>query len=69
MDTIMNTVDNVNQPCAVFTSQPVSLGMAYVPWQQWRDLYDPVLGFERGTIFSELDKPFIGEEAVPYAQK
>lgn len=41
-----------------------SLAMAYVPWQQWRELYTPEVGFKRGTIFSELDKPFIGEEAV-----
>ena len=26
---------------------------------------DPVLAFSRGTIFPALDKPFLGEEAVP----
>lgn len=57
------------QPCSVFTNQPISLAMAYVPWQEWRELYDPELGLERGTIFAELDKPFIGEEAVPRAEK
>lgn len=40
------------------------LAMAYVPWQKWRDLYDSEVGFQRGTIFAELDKPFLGEEAV-----
>lgn len=40
------------------------LGMAYVPFQKWRELYPPEVGFHRGTIFAELDKPFIGEEAV-----
>ena len=35
------------------------LAMAYVPWQQWRDIYEPCMGFQRGTIFRELDKPFL----------
>lgn len=35
------------------------LGMAYVPWQQWRDLYEPDCALRIGTIFKELDKPFI----------
>lgn len=50
---------------SMFTNQPVSLAMAYVPYQQWRELYEKTVGFQRGTIFKELDKPFIGEEAVP----
>ena len=50
--------------CSVFTNQPISLAMAYVPRQEWEDLYEAGLGLERGTIFSQLDKPFIGEEAV-----
>lgn len=62
-------IDEMKQPCSVFTSQPISLAMAYVPWQTWREVYDPELGLERGTIFAELDKPFIGEEAVPNVQK
>lgn len=40
------------------------LAMAYVPWQKWREIYSAEMGFKRGTIFAELDKPFIGEEAV-----
>lgn len=35
--------------------------MAYVPWQKWRDLYEPCKALERGTIFKELDKPFLGK--------
>lgn len=50
--------------CHIFTSQPVSYAMAYVPFQSWRRVYDPTVALERGTIFPELDKPFIGEEAV-----
>lgn len=51
--------------CAIFTRQPVSLAMAYVPLQCWQKLYEPATAFKRGTLFEELDKPFIGEEAVP----
>ena len=55
--------------CSAFTDQPISLAMAYVPTQQWKDLYDTSLGLQRGTIFSQLDKPFIGEEAVGNATR
>lgn len=41
------------------------LGMAYVPMQKWTELYDPELAMKRGTMFRQLDFPFIGEEAVP----
>lgn len=43
----------------------LSLAMAFVPTQEFDTLYDPVLAFSRGTIFPALDKPFLGEEAVP----
>lgn len=56
--------DNVTNDCSIFTTQPISLAMAYVPIQQWEQLYEPSLGLKRGTIFAQLDKPFIGEEAV-----
>lgn len=36
------------------------IAMAYVPWQTWRDIYDACEGFQTGTIFKELDKPFLG---------
>ena len=35
-------------------------GMAFVPWQEWKDVYDMEKGLERGTIFEELDKPYLG---------
>ena len=35
-------------------------GMAFVPWQEWDDIYDMEKALERGTIFEELDKPFLG---------
>lgn len=41
--------DPVNMPIA----------MAYVPWQQWRQTYPMDKGLSRGTIFPELDLPFV----------
>lgn len=48
----------------IFANDSIPLAMAYVPMQKWRMLYAEDVGFSRGTIFKELDKPFIGEEAV-----
>lgn len=36
--------------------------MSYVPWQQWEDIYCMEEGFERGTIFAQLDKEYIGRQ-------
>lgn len=35
--------------------------MAFIPVQKWRELYDAEKGFDRGTIFQEIDLPFLGE--------
>lgn len=40
------------------------LAMAYVPWQQWQDLYDEETALQRGTLFAQLDKPFLGRKQV-----
>lgn len=40
--------------------EEMSLAMAYVPWQEWRCIYDGNKGLEAGTIFQELDMPFLG---------
>ncbi|MBE5965171.1 MAG: spore coat associated protein CotJA [Lachnospiraceae bacterium] len=36
------------------------IAMAYVPWQQFRNLHTPANGLKHGTIFQELYKPFLG---------
>ncbi|MBQ9861215.1 MAG: spore coat associated protein CotJA [Clostridia bacterium] len=36
------------------------LAMAYVLAQQWNTLFEIEEGFARGTIYPELDKPFMG---------
>ena len=45
-----NTMHGVNMP----------IGMCYVPWQKWGKVYDACSALERGTLFPDLDKPFLG---------
>lgn len=35
------------------------IAMAYVPWQKWKQTYSLEQGLNRGTIFPELDLPFV----------
>ena len=35
------------------------VGMGYVPWQNWENTYPLTQAFQRGTIFTSLDYPFI----------
>ncbi|MFV0496806.1 MAG: spore coat associated protein CotJA [Candidatus Fimivivens sp.] len=35
------------------------LAMAYVPMQGWSQTYDPAVGLQRGTVFPELDLPWM----------
>jgi len=56
-----------NPPCAPSDMDtglcgPLSLAMAYVPKQYWRALYGEHEGMHAGTLFRELDKPFLGEK-------
>ena len=43
--------------CA-FSGMPIA--MAYIPWQEWRSIYETEKGLHCGTIFGELHKPFQG---------
>ena len=36
------------------------LAMVYAPCQSWRKIYDKETALVKGTIFGELDKPFMG---------
>lgn len=49
-------VDNSN--ISEFPAQ-TPLAMAYVPFQQWGSVYDSNEGFHKGTIFPDLDFPFM----------
>ncbi len=60
----METIRQNGSCCEELSSQPIALAMAYVPMQRWQNIYEPDLALERGTIFSELDKPFLGKDAV-----
>jgi hypothetical protein len=52
--------ENIEAYCrdSIFESWPVA--MAYVPWQSFREVYEPEAAFQAGTIFSDLDLPFLG---------
>ena len=39
------------------------VAMAYVPWQTWNQVYAFDKALCTGTLFPELDKPFIGRRA------
>lgn len=69
-DIVMNAAEMADEPamdCAepktAFPKQ-TPIAMLYVPYQSWRKIYEPAVGLERGTIFEELDKPFIGERTI-----
>ena len=40
------------------------LAMAYVPWQFWGQTYELEKALQCGTIFPELNKPFLGKRGV-----
>ena len=46
-----------------------ALAMAYVPNQEWNEVYSLDVGLCRGTIFPALDKPFIGKECLARGRK
>ncbi|WP_444658322.1 spore coat associated protein CotJA [Caproiciproducens sp. R2] len=58
-----NMMDMDGQGCEMsptpLPAMPV-VAMAYVPFQQFNSTYTPEKGLEMGTIFPELDKPFLG---------
>lgn len=40
------------------------LAMAYVPWQRWGQTYELDKALQVGTIFPELNKPFLGKRGA-----
>lgn len=54
----------INPPChAGFPDNPEEfpIGMSYVPWQVFRNLYAPEKGLCEGTIFADLNQVFCGK--------
>ena len=39
---------------------PQVVGMTYVPWQHWGEVYEPCRALKYGTLFPILNKPFVG---------
>lgn len=54
-----NSVGNT-YPCGENGVEGRSLAMVYAPVQAWRNAYDPGTALHRGTLFRELDLPFMG---------
>lgn len=50
---------NLCVPETVSLTGNYSLAMAYVPWQCFSNTYEPDHALETGTIFPELDMPFL----------
>lgn len=65
LEQIRTTFSGINSNEANSTSgiDGMPLGMAYVSIQSWRNIYSNDVGLDRGTIFEELDLPFLGKEA------
>lgn len=57
-DSEINKTDSGNMGISAFPQQ-TPLAMAYVPFQQWGKVYDENEGFNKGTIFPDLDFPFM----------
>ena len=53
-------MNNMKPPAKPIHADPMVLAMAYVPTQQWQDLYEAEEALHRGTLFRQLDLPFEG---------
>lgn len=42
----------------------LSLGIAYVPYQKLTTLYEPDKAYSAGTLYPDLDKPFLGGRSM-----
>ena len=54
--------------CRPQNSDPLKgmeIAMAYVPWQHFQSIYEPDKALQVGTVFPELNKPFLGKGECP----
>lgn len=60
MDNVSENID-IPEDNMMMTSFPekTPLAMAYVPFQQWGRTYESHEGFHKGTLFPDLDLPFM----------
>lgn len=47
------------EPEAAYRKTDFAVAMAYVPWQYFNKVYETDKALEVGTIFPELDMPFL----------
>lgn len=62
----MHSMTEMNMP-ATEGARPIKdavLAMAYVPMQEYGLLYDQDDALEAGTLFPDLDKPFLGKKGL-----
>lgn len=50
--------------CDLSCVDGLPLGMTYAPMQKYRKLYSPEEALCRGTLYQELDLPFLGGKKV-----
>ena len=48
-----------SMPDTSYVREDFALAMAYVPWQHFTTVFDTDKALEVGTIFPELEKPFL----------
>ncbi|MCY1714433.1 spore coat associated protein CotJA [Caproiciproducens galactitolivorans] len=67
----MDNIDKMDNPegeACMIARTPLPavtvVAMAYVPFQQFGTIYDPEKGLRSGTLFPDLDKPFLGGRGV-----
>lgn len=53
------TQDHSSDHCMYDLLSGMPIAMAYVPWQEWQNLHSAEKAFCQGTIFEDLDKPFL----------
>ena len=61
IDTIMSSNSDCGCKDNNHHMHHMPLAMAYVPMQKWRNIYEADVGLDRGTMFCELDLPFLGD--------
>ena len=49
-------------PAQSFGLAGYPLAIVYAPLQAWQGLYDTDTALKKGTLFAELDKPFLGSK-------
>ena len=60
--TMAEGVNGESMPQYCIPPDIFSLAMAYVPHQPWEEIYEADIGLERGTIFRQLDFPWLAGE-------